>query len=97
MHRISLPPFPVASREPPPAPSCCGQQGEPPPAPSCCGQRGQARAVTAVGTRAVCFLVAAGEEKELRMKMQYDVCAAEAASVFCCADEAALCAACDRR
>ena len=31
------------------------------------------------------------------MKMQCDVCAAEAASVFCCADEAALCAACDRR
>jgi len=31
------------------------------------------------------------------MKVQCDVCAAEAASVFCCADEAALCAACDRR
>lgn len=31
------------------------------------------------------------------MKVQCDVCAAEAASVFCCADEAALCDACDRR
>ncbi|XP_008791645.1 B-box zinc finger protein 20-like [Phoenix dactylifera] len=31
------------------------------------------------------------------MKIQCDVCAAEAASVFCCADEAALCDACDRR
>ncbi|CAL5026209.1 unnamed protein product [Urochloa decumbens] len=31
------------------------------------------------------------------MKVQCDVCAAEAASVFCCADEAALCVACDRR
>jgi hypothetical protein len=31
------------------------------------------------------------------MKLQCDVCAAEAASVFCCADEAALCDACDRR
>ncbi|KAL6903780.1 hypothetical protein ACP4OV_004593 [Aristida adscensionis] len=31
------------------------------------------------------------------MKVQCDVCAAEAASVFCCADEAALCGACDRR
>ncbi|OAY85427.1 B-box zinc finger protein 20, partial [Ananas comosus] len=31
------------------------------------------------------------------MKVQCDVCAAEAASVFCCDDEAALCAACDRR
>jgi hypothetical protein len=31
------------------------------------------------------------------MKVQCDVCAAEAASVFCCADEAALCEACDRR
>ncbi|KAG8082830.1 hypothetical protein GUJ93_ZPchr0014g46598 [Zizania palustris] len=31
------------------------------------------------------------------MKVQCDVCAAEAASVFCCADEAALCNACDRR
>ncbi|CAM0903570.1 unnamed protein product [Alopecurus aequalis] len=30
------------------------------------------------------------------MKVQCDVCAAEAASVFCCADEAALCDACDR-
>ena len=31
------------------------------------------------------------------MKVQCDVCAAEAASVFCCADEAALCDACDTR
>ncbi|KAM3388527.1 hypothetical protein ACQJBY_010969 [Aegilops geniculata] len=31
------------------------------------------------------------------MKVQCDVCEAEAASVFCCADEAALCNACDRR
>ena len=31
------------------------------------------------------------------MKVQCDVCAAEAASVFCCADVAALCDACDRR
>ncbi|KAL5208275.1 hypothetical protein ABZP36_032710 [Zizania latifolia] len=31
------------------------------------------------------------------MKVQCDVCAAEAASVFCCADEAALCDACDHR
>ncbi|CAL5030771.1 unnamed protein product [Urochloa decumbens] len=31
------------------------------------------------------------------MKVQCDVCTAEAASVFCCADEAALCDACDRR
>ncbi|GJN21714.1 hypothetical protein PR202_gb09221 [Eleusine coracana subsp. coracana] len=31
------------------------------------------------------------------MKVQCDVCSAEAASVFCCADEAALCDACDRR
>ncbi|PWZ44877.1 B-box zinc finger protein 21 [Zea mays] len=31
------------------------------------------------------------------MKVQCDVCAAEAASVFCCADEAALCDACDDR
>ncbi|XP_062219787.1 B-box zinc finger protein 20-like [Phragmites australis] len=31
------------------------------------------------------------------MKVLCDVCAAEAASVFCCADEAALCDACDRR
>ncbi|XP_066332217.1 B-box zinc finger protein 20-like [Miscanthus floridulus] len=31
------------------------------------------------------------------MKVQCDVCAAEAASVFCCADEAALCDSCDRR
>ncbi|VAH50040.1 unnamed protein product [Triticum turgidum subsp. durum] len=31
------------------------------------------------------------------MKVQCDVCEAEAASVFCCADEAALCDACDRR
>ncbi|NP_001355162.1 uncharacterized protein LOC114108589 [Zea mays] len=31
------------------------------------------------------------------MKVQCDVCAAEAAEVFCCADEAALCDACDRR
>ncbi|CAN6273668.1 unnamed protein product [Urochloa humidicola] len=31
------------------------------------------------------------------MKVQCDVCASEAASVFCCADEAALCDACDRR
>jgi hypothetical protein len=31
------------------------------------------------------------------MKVQCDVCAAEAASVFCSADEAALCDACDRR
>uniref|UniRef100_A0A0D9W7P4 B box-type domain-containing protein n=1 Tax=Leersia perrieri TaxID=77586 RepID=A0A0D9W7P4_9ORYZ len=31
------------------------------------------------------------------MKVQCDVCAADAASVFCCADEAALCDACDRR
>ncbi|KAM0915431.1 hypothetical protein ACQ4PT_010837 [Festuca glaucescens] len=31
------------------------------------------------------------------MKVQCDVCAAQAASVFCCADEAALCDECDRR
>jgi hypothetical protein len=31
------------------------------------------------------------------MKVQCDVCASDAASVFCCADEAALCDACDRR
>lgn len=31
------------------------------------------------------------------MKVQCDVCAAKAASVFCCADEAALCDVCDRR
>uniref|UniRef100_M8D7Y1 Putative salt tolerance-like protein n=1 Tax=Aegilops tauschii TaxID=37682 RepID=M8D7Y1_AEGTA len=31
------------------------------------------------------------------MKVQCDVCAADAASVFCCADEAALCGPCDRR
>ncbi|KAG8060075.1 hypothetical protein GUJ93_ZPchr0002g25990 [Zizania palustris] len=31
------------------------------------------------------------------MKVQCDGCAAEAASVFCCADEAALCDACDHR
>ncbi|KAE8794666.1 putative salt tolerance-like protein [Hordeum vulgare] len=31
------------------------------------------------------------------MKVQCDVCEAEAATVFCCADEAALCGACDRR
>ncbi|KAK3141928.1 hypothetical protein QOZ80_4BG0340000 [Eleusine coracana subsp. coracana] len=31
------------------------------------------------------------------MKVQCDVCAVKAASVFCCADEAALCDACDRR
>ncbi|KAK3158593.1 hypothetical protein QOZ80_2AG0139150 [Eleusine coracana subsp. coracana] len=31
------------------------------------------------------------------MKVQCDVCSTEAASVFCCADEAALCDACDRR
>jgi hypothetical protein len=31
------------------------------------------------------------------MKLQCDVCAAEAATVFCCADEATLCDACDRR
>ncbi|KAM3368955.1 hypothetical protein ACQJBY_017080 [Aegilops geniculata] len=31
------------------------------------------------------------------MKVQCDVCEAEAASVFCCADDAALCDACDRR
>ncbi|KAM0920389.1 hypothetical protein ACQ4PT_007540 [Festuca glaucescens] len=31
------------------------------------------------------------------MKVQCDVCAAQAASVFCCADEAALCDACDHR
>ncbi|WVZ60097.1 hypothetical protein U9M48_010160 [Paspalum notatum var. saurae] len=31
------------------------------------------------------------------MKVQCDVCAAEAASVFCCADEVALCDVCDRR
>ncbi|TVU02403.1 hypothetical protein EJB05_20565, partial [Eragrostis curvula] len=31
------------------------------------------------------------------MKVQCDVCSAEAASVFCCADEAALCDSCDRR
>ncbi|RRT68635.1 hypothetical protein B296_00006793 [Ensete ventricosum] len=31
------------------------------------------------------------------MKVQCEVCTAEAASVFCCADEAALCDSCDRR
>uniref|UniRef100_A0ACD5USX5 Uncharacterized protein n=1 Tax=Avena sativa TaxID=4498 RepID=A0ACD5USX5_AVESA len=31
------------------------------------------------------------------MKVQCDVCTAQAASVFCCADEAALCDECDRR
>ncbi|KAM0934613.1 putative transcription factor interactor and regulator Znf-B family [Dioscorea sansibarensis] len=31
------------------------------------------------------------------MKIQCDVCTAEPASIFCCADEAALCSACDRR
>ncbi|CAL9133780.1 unnamed protein product [Musa acuminata var. zebrina] len=31
------------------------------------------------------------------MKVQCEVCTAEAASVFCCADEAALCDNCDRR
>ncbi|XP_072963214.1 B-box zinc finger protein 20-like [Typha angustifolia] len=31
------------------------------------------------------------------MKVQCDVCAAKAASLFCCADEAALCDSCDRR
>ncbi|XP_064990066.1 B-box zinc finger protein 20-like isoform X1 [Musa acuminata AAA Group] len=30
------------------------------------------------------------------MKVQCDVCAAEAAEVYCCADEAALCGRCDR-
>lgn len=31
------------------------------------------------------------------MKVQCDGCGTEAASVFCCADEAALCDTCDRR
>ncbi|XP_052158032.1 B-box zinc finger protein 20-like isoform X2 [Oryza glaberrima] len=31
------------------------------------------------------------------MRVQCDVCAAEPAAVLCCADEAALCSACDRR
>lgn len=31
------------------------------------------------------------------MKVQCDGCGTEAASVFCCADEAALCNTCDRR
>lgn len=31
------------------------------------------------------------------MKVQCDGCGMEAASVFCCADEAALCDNCDRR
>lgn len=31
------------------------------------------------------------------MKIQCDVCTAESATIFCCADEAALCSACDRR
>ncbi|KAJ6828612.1 putative B-box zinc finger protein 20 [Iris pallida] len=31
------------------------------------------------------------------MKIQCDVCSSEEASVFCCADEAALCGSCDRR
>lgn len=31
------------------------------------------------------------------MKIQCDVCSKDEASVFCCADEAALCDACDRR
>ncbi|KAJ3680104.1 hypothetical protein LUZ60_016382 [Juncus effusus] len=31
------------------------------------------------------------------MKVQCDVCGIEAAAVFCCADEAALCESCDRR
>lgn len=31
------------------------------------------------------------------MKIQCDVCSGDEASVFCCADEAALCDACDRR
>ncbi|KAJ0964239.1 hypothetical protein J5N97_029361 [Dioscorea zingiberensis] len=31
------------------------------------------------------------------MKIQCDVCGREAATLFCCADEAALCSSCDRR
>ncbi|RZR81813.1 hypothetical protein BHM03_00008115, partial [Ensete ventricosum] len=39
----------------------------------------------------------AGAAAEEDMKVQCEVCTAEAASVFCCADEAALCDSCDRR
>lgn len=39
----------------------------------------------------------AGAAEEKDMKVQCEVCTAEAASVFCCADEAALCDSCDRR
>lgn len=31
------------------------------------------------------------------MKVQCDVCGRDEASIFCCADEAALCDACDRK